>query len=421
MRIREMKGFNKVVQPYKNLPMSVYIIFFASIINNLGNFVAPFLTMFLTYSIGMRVETVGIIVAVNSFVGLIASAHGGKLIDVMGRKKIFIIFRTTSAVALLLCAFTKDPIILTVLLILSNFLGGYSLPVYSTIISDITEGEQRNTAFSLQYMAMNIGFSVGPLLAGFLYNNYLTWLFLGDALTTFISVILVALFIPETMPSKEKMKKQTDNVQEKAEEGTLLQALIKRPALLAFSFIIIIYFVVFSQFNFGLSLQVGEVFENNSAAVFGSLMTVNAVLCSIIPMFLTAFTGKMKAALSMTIGGILYAIGFGMIFFINSYLLFIVSAVIWTLGEILIATNTNVYIADHTPASHRGRFNSIFPIIRKVGFMVGPMIAGVYVKYTNIRNLWLFLGVISIIGAVMMYRLYLMDNKPQELANTESF
>lgn len=416
-----MNGFKKLVQPYKNLPMSVYIIFFASIINNLGNFVAPFLTMFLTSSIGMREDTVGTIVAVNSLVGLIASAHGGKLIDVIGRKRIFIIFRTTSAVALLLCAFTKDPIILTVLLILSNFLGGYSLPVYSTIISDITEGEQRNTAFSLQYMAMNIGFSVGPLLAGFLYNNYLTWLFLGDALTTFISVILVALFIPETMPSREKMKKQTDNVQEKEEEGTLLQALVKRPALLAFSFIIIIYFIVFSQFNFGLSLQVRDVFENNSAVVFGSLMTVNAVLCSIIPMFLTAFTGKLKSALSMTIGGILYAVGFGMIFFINSYLLFAVSAVIWTLGEILIATNTNVYIADHTPASHRGRFNSIFPIIRKVGFMVGPMIAGVYVRYTNIRNLWLFLGVISIIGAVMMYRLYLMDNKPQELANTESF
>ncbi|MDF2673959.1 MAG: hypothetical protein K0R09_2224, partial [Clostridiales bacterium] len=251
-----MKSFNKLLKPYKNLPMSVYIIFFASIINNLGNFVAPFLTMFLTYSIGMRPETVGIIVAVNSFVGLISSAHGGKLIDSMGRKKIFIIFRTTSAIALIMCAFTKDPIILTVLLILSNFLGGYSLPVYSTIITDITEGEQRSTAFSLQYMAMNIGFAVGPLLAGFLYENYLIWLFLGDALTTFISVLLVALYIPETKPDKSEISKLRQNKLERAEEGTLLQALMRRPTLMLFSLIIIIYFIVFSQFNFGLSLQI---------------------------------------------------------------------------------------------------------------------------------------------------------------------
>jgi MFS family permease len=415
-----MKGFKRLLQPYKNLPMSVYVIFFASIINNLGNFVAPFLTMFLTYSIGMNVGLVGMIVAINSFAGLIASAHGGKLIDVIGRKKIFIVFRTTSAIAIALCAFTRDPIVLTGLLILSNFLGGYSLPVYSTIITDITEGEQRKTAFSLQYMALNIGFSVGPLLAGFLYNNYLVWLFLGDAITTFISVILVAMFIPETMPKKEEIAKLKDNKLEKSEEGTLLQALIKRPMLLLFSFIIVIYFIVFSQFNFGLSLQIGEVFGNKSATIFGSLMAVNAVMCSIIPMFLTALTGKIKASLSIAIGGILYAIGFGMMFFINSYFLFILSTMFWTMGEILIATNTNVYIADHTPASHRGRFNSIFPIIRKLGFMIGPIIAGVYVKYTNIRNLWLFIGGISIVGAIMMYKLYLMDNKTEEILQTES-
>ena len=415
-----MKGFKVLLQPYKNLPKSVYVIFFASIINNLGNFVVPFLTMFLTYSIGMNVGVVGLIVAINSFVGLIASAHGGKLIDIIGRKKIFIIFRTASAIAIVLCAFTKNPIILTTLLILSNFLGGYSLPVYSTIITDITEGEQRKTAFSLQYMALNIGFSVGPLLAAFLYNNYLTWLFLGDAITTFISVILVTVYIPETMPTKEEASMLKVNKLEKAEEGTLIQALFKRPTLLLFSFIIVIYFIVFSQFNFGLSLQIGGLFGDKSATIFGSLMTVNAVMCSIIPMFLTALTGKLKASLSIALGGILYAVGFGMMFFINNYFLFILSTMIWTMGEILIATNTNVYIADHAPASHRGRFNSIFPIIRKLGFMIGPIIAGIYVKYTNIRNLWLFIGGISIIGAIMMYKLYLMESKTEEIIQTES-
>jgi len=414
-----MKSFEKLTQPYKNLPISVYIIFFASIINNLGNFVAPFLTIFLTGSIGMSAAVVGTIVAINSFVGLVSSALGGKLIDVVGRKNIFIFFRTTSAIALMLCAFTKDPIILTVLLILSNFLGGFSLPVYSTIITDITEGEQRNTAFSLQYMALNIGFSVGPLLAAFLYNNFLIWLFLGDAITTFISVVLVAVFIPETMPAKQEVSMVNSNKLEKIEEGTLFEALVKRPTLLLFSFIVIIYFIVFSQFNFGLSLQVGEVFGKKSATVFGSLMTVNGVMCGIIPMFLTVITKKIKASLNMTAGGILYTIGFGMMFFINSFPLFVISTMVWTMGEMLIATNTNVYIADHAPASHRGRFNSIFPIIRKVGFMVGPMIAGAYVKYTSIRNLWLFVGGISIIGAIMMYRLYLMDSKSLEVTQTE--
>jgi len=405
-----MKGLDKIIKPYKNLPISVYVIFFASIINNLGNFVAPFLTMFLTYSIGIDVGLVGIIVAINGFVGLIGSAHGGKLVDTIGRKKIFIIFRTASAIAILLCIFTKNPFIITGLLILSNFLGGYSLPVYNTIITDITEGEQRKTAFSLQYMSLNIGFSIGPLLAGFLYNNYLNLLFIGDAFTTFISVILVGVFIKETKPTKDELDKIKNSVLEAGEEGNLIQALIKRPTLLLFSFIIVIYFIVFSQFNFGLSLQIGEVFKSNAATIFGSLMTVNAVMCSIIPLFIIPITKNMKTSFSIAIGGVLYAIGFGMMFFISRFYLFIISTMIWTLGEILIATNTSVYIADHTPSTHRGRFNSIFPIIRKLGFIIGPIIAGAYVKYTNIRNLWIFIAILAIVGAVLMYKLYLKDN-----------
>lgn len=85
------------------------------------------------------------------------------------------------------------------------------------------------------------------------------------------------------------------------------------------------------------------------------------------------------------------------------------------LGEFLISTNTNVDISEHTPDSYRGRFNSIFPIIRTLGFIVGPIIAGLYVKYTNIRSLWLFVSRISILAAILMYKLCLMDSKREEV------
>jgi hypothetical protein len=48
------------------------------------------------------------------------------------------------------------------------------------------------------------------------------------------------------------------------------------------------------------------------------------------------------------------------------------------------------------------------------------MIAGLYVKYTTIRNLWLFLGAISVAAAAMMYRLFLMDSKVAQVSTTES-
>lgn len=415
-----MKKISNYFKPYKGLPMSIYIIFFASIVNSMGNFVGPFLTMFLTYRIGINVGAVGIIVAVNAALGLLGTMLGGKLIDNIGRKKVLVVFGLAAAIGYGACAFVTNPIIIIAILMVSSFVAGFSHPVYSTITTDLTEGEQRSAAFSLNYMAMNIGFSVGPLLAGFLYENYLMWFFLGDAITTFISIVLVSIFVPETKPTKEEMEKSKTKTYERAEEGNLLDALIKRPTLLLFSFIIVIYFIVFSQFTFGLSIQVGDVFKNNGPTIFGSLMTVNAVMCSIITVFITSATKNIKAALCISMGGVFYAVGFGMMFFIDAYYMFIISTATWTVGEILVATNTSVYIANHTPITHRGRFNSIFPIIRKLGFMIGPMMAGFYVKYTNIRNLWILVAILAVIGSLMMYKLYTVDKVEIEVTQNKT-
>jgi MFS family permease len=213
------------------------------------------------------------------------------------------------------------------------------------------------------------------------------------------------------MPTKEQIQTSSAKAFEKAEEGSLWSALLRRPVLIMYSLIMVIYFMVFSQFNFGLSLQVKDVFRDNGSAVFGTLMTVNAVLCSLLTVFITAASQKIHSSLSIAFGGVLYALGFGMIFFINSLLMFVISTVVWTVGEIMISTNTSVYIANHTPISHRGRFNSIFPMIRKLGFIAGPIISGVYIKYTSIKSLWLFVGILSLTGTMMMYGLYVQDKK----------
>lgn len=396
-----------IISQYFGLPKSIYVLFFASIINNLGQFVGPFLTMFLTFKQGMSVNNVGIIVAINAIFGLLGSLLSGKLIDTIGRKKVFVFFSLVSATFYGLCGFSINQNYIVLLLLFGAFFGGFSHPVFSTIITDLTSGNERKLSFSLNYMALNIGFSLGPLLAGFLYENYLVWLFFGDALTTYISVLLVFLYVPET---KELVKKVAKNkeIKEKKEDN-LLKELLKNPNLIKFSLIIIIYFIVFSQFNFGLPLQVKEVFNSNASKVFGILMTTNAVICSIFTVFVTSFTKKLKSSQCIFIGGILYGLGFGIIYFINTLPMFIVSTFIWTMGEILVSTNTNIYIAEHSPKTHRGRFNSIFPIIRKIGFVIGPIFAGFYINNVNSRSLWVFISALSFLGSILMYRLYKGD------------
>lgn len=306
-----MNWIKNSIKPYAHLPASIYAIFFASLINYLGNFVSPFLALFLTNKAGISIEIVGIIITVNSCATMIGTILGGKLIDSIGRKKILLIFRTSSGIGYALCALTHNPILITCLLIISNFLNSFSEPVYSTIITDVTNKEQRNAAFSLSYMAMNIGYSVATLTAGFLYSHFIVLLFLGDAFTTFISVILIGIFVPETLPDKTDINKMQPNNLEKGDEGNAFALLIKKPMLLKFSLILIIYYIVFSQFTFGLPLQVTDVFKSNGSILYGSLITINAIICGTLTVFIGSATQNLKSSASISIGGIMYTIGFG--------------------------------------------------------------------------------------------------------------
>ena len=53
--------------------------------------------------------------------------------------------------------------------------------------------------------------------------------------------------------------------------------------------------------------------------------------------------------------------------------------------------------------------------------MIGPMMAGFYVKYTNIRNLWVLVAALALIGSLMMYKLYNVDKVKGKVIQTELY
>lgn len=389
---------------YKGLPKPIYVIFIAYIINNIGNFVGPFLTLYLTDQLGYKEEIVGIFVAISAFSGLFASLLGGSLIDRLGRRNFLLFTRITGGILYILCGFLKDPRVIPYLLLITSFIINLSLPVFGTMVSDLTKGEQRKAAYSLNYLAMNIGFAVGPVLAGFLYQNHLIWLFLGDGITLMLSGLLVFLFVPETKPTKEWIESQKNREdRERPEEGTLLSALLKRPELLWFSGITVLFFLVFSQFTYGVPLHANEIFGPEKAIKYGSLMTVNALAVCFLTVPITQLFQKRAPSWNLSLGGLFYVMGFGMLALVQSYLGMFISTLLWSIGEIFISTNTSVYIADHAPMTHRGRFNSVFPIIRKLGFGTGPLLMGFCISKIGIFSSWYVMAGISLVGSMGMF------------------
>lgn len=81
-----------------------------------------------------------------------------------------------------------------------------------------------------------------------------------------------------------------------------------------------------------------------------------------------------------------------------------------TIGEVLIVTNAQAFIANNTPSSHRGRISSIFPMISGAGYAIGPMIMGDVIDACGIFVAWMIITAICASGAVGMILLKNLKN-----------
>ncbi len=409
MNVKKLNPF----EVYRGLPRSVYVLFFATIVNGMGIFVYPFLALFLTQKLDYSVAQAGFFMFIASLAYIPGTFIGGKLTDHVGRRLVLFVSQTLASGMFLVCGFLGTSNLVPFFILLNLFFDGFADPARQAIQTDITTPENRQSSFALTYLGHNLGYSVGPVIAGFLFYRASEWLFFGNALMGFLSVLLNIALIPETKPTKEQLEEsmKTDRT-DKAVEGTLLMALKERAGLLVFGVLISLYGLAYGQTLFSLPLSAVAVFgEEQGAAVFGKLMSLNALLVIFLNAPIVSVTRRFRTLANVAFAGLLYTAGFAGFFIARSLPFFYLCTLLWTLGEIVDAVNTWYYIANHTPMSHRGRFGGIFPFITGSGRAIAPYFGGQIIQRFGLGILWLVTSAITTGGAL---GIKLLDRGKQE-------
>lgn len=394
------------LKSYSKLPKSIYILFIAFIINSIGSFVYPFLAIFLTLKLGLDEKTAGLLVTFVIAAEGPGRLLGGKLADTFGRKKIMILLNLIGAAAYIICAFLKVSMLIPYIIIFANFIRSGEHTAINAMVADLTTRKNRSDAFSLLYLGYNIGFAIGPLLAGFLIINYLSLIFLIDGITTILATIPIIFFIKDTMPDKRKIDTLSITSDEKAEVGNTLRIFLRKPLLVGLALISVIYSFIYAQINFSLPLYLNQIFEQNGPRIYGMLMSINAVIVVTTTLFLIAFFRRFRPTINIAFAGILFSIGFGILYFSNYLYLFIISAFIWTFGEIINAVSSNVLIANYSPMSHRGRFNAVITFIGGLGFAISPLAMGFFIRNFDLKTVWPLMSLLALVGAILMFIFY---------------
>ena len=405
-----MNYIKNLVNSYRGLPKEIYILFVANIINAAGSFIVPLLTLILTQKIGLSSEVSGIYVSIFGIMYLPAGIIGGKLTDLFGRKKVIIIFQSLACLIYILCGILKPSLITVYLIMISGLFAGFVYPAISSMTADITTPENRNASYSFTYMGWNLGFAIGPLIGGLLFKNHLSILFLGDAATTLIALLLIGLFIKETKGISNNVIDESRGL-EQSEEGSIITVLRKRKTLLLVCVAVFGYTLGFAQWGFLLPIELSKIYGLLGAKHYGFLTSFNGFVVIIMTPILTKYLSKTKNLKNILISGIFYTIGIGSLGFFSSMSFFFVAIFIFTLGEIILTTNINTYIANNTPESHRGRMLGIIPILTGAGYVIGPPLIGELLKITSYAVIWRILSLIILVSTVLV--LYILKRKNQ--------
>lgn len=393
----------KKLNIYRGLPRSVYVLFIVRVVSAMGNFVYPFLTFFLTEQLGFGAEEAGKFFMASAIFQGAGMVAGGKLTDHVGRKKLLLIFMGMSALCFAPCPFLGYSVNIAYLLILAGFFMGAAQPVNTAMLSDLTGRENRSQAFSLLYMGTNIGFSIGPMIAGFLYKSHANWIFFGNASAIIISMVLILFFIVETMPDSENLDMEDYTGEEAAEEGSVISAMAKRPVLVLFSVGRLVNQFVYSCIGFAIPLQLAQSFgDTTGPRYFGILMSFTGLVVICMTMPATKLTIRIKPLVNIAFAGFFYAVGFGMIGFVDTLPLLMLSSLIFTIGEILEATNAGVYVANNSPVTHRGRFNAVINLVIGTGNAVGPYYFGKFIGSYGLQKLWVLCFALTFASGIFM-------------------
>jgi EmrB/QacA subfamily drug resistance transporter len=127
---------------------------------------------------------------------VIAAPMAGKMSDMYGRKKVFMISAAVFTLSSLCCGFTPNIGVLVVARLIQGLGGGAFMPSATGIVSDHF-GDQRDRAVGMFASIFPIGGIVGPVVGG-LFVSYWSWrdIFLINVPIGFALIILTAKFIP---------------------------------------------------------------------------------------------------------------------------------------------------------------------------------------------------------------------------------
>ncbi|AXY76337.1 MFS transporter [Paraflavitalea soli] len=369
------------------------------LINRAGTMVVPFMSMYITQNMHRSVADAGIVITLFGIGSVLGSAAGGYLIDKVGFRPVQIIASITGGILFILFGMVQHFTTLCALTVGMSFVAESFRPANVAAIAAYSAPANLTRSYSLNRLAMNIGWAVGSSMAGILAAINYHLLFWVEGIAYILVGLLIIALLPRTRGGPVKTIQTTTPAKKKSPW--------KDPFLLRFLVLTTLYMTCFIlMFRLVPVFWKEELHINES--VIGLLLGLNGVIIALFEMVLVGHWERKQRHVYYIVAGVV-ATGVAYLCLTLPRLpaLFIATASVLflTFGEMMAMPFINTVVMQRADEQSRGKYAAAYALSWSVANITGPVGGALVVMQGGYTLLWGILAGLCLVCAFIFNRL----------------
>lgn len=356
----------KLSKPYRGLSSEIWILAFITLINRAGAMVVPFLSLYLTKYLDYSLAQVGWIMSFYGLGSVLGVYIGGKLTDKIGYFKVMYTSLFLTGLVFLSIQFISSFYLLCTGVFILTVVADSFRPAIWVALSAYSKEENRTRSVTLIRLAINLGFSMGPALGGFIIAGLsYKGLFWVDGISSIIAAIMIIKLLSQRVSN--------DLDEEIIQKNKLSPYKDKQYLLFWFSMFLIGF--AFMQYFSTLPLYYSQEMHMSEKDI-GWLLSLNGLLVFLTEMPIVHYLEKFKfnKIYIIIFGTFLISMSF-LVLNISLWIGFVIIGMIFmSIGEILGFPFSNSYALERAKLGNQGAYMAMYSMSFSVAHILGPNI-----------------------------------------------
>jgi len=369
------------------------------LVNRSGTMVIPFMTIYLTSpSMGYSIAQAGLVMGIFGMGAICGGFLGGRLTDRFGFHRVQLVTLTGGGFLFVLLGQMKSYPLICLCTFLLSLVNEAFRPANSTAIAHYSKEENRTRSYSLNRLAINLGWAVGGAIGGVLASINYHLLFWVDGITNILAMILLRYFLAPLGENAGTHGKEQARPQERS--AYLDKVYLK----------FIVFTILFASCFFQLFTML-PVFYKKALRMpefmIGLLMALNGLIITLFEMVLVfKMEGRRENLFYIFYGVALVAISFLLLNILPlTLVLAFVCMIFVTVGEIMAMPFMNSFWISRTSPANRGQYAGLYTIAWSTAQVIGPAGGAQIADHFGFRVLWWVIGGVGLTSSLGFYYL----------------